>query len=121
MATHHAKPGEIVDLTTWAEDLPVEKSKAIAKIAHLELARLVIGGGTEMHSSGYCQVPGPIVVHCIDGEIELLMPEGALAIRAGQLVYLLGGTKHSIRGVCDSTVLLTIVLEPAQARPEHDI
>jgi quercetin dioxygenase-like cupin family protein len=74
-----------------------------------------------MQSSGYCQVPGPIVVHCIDGEIELLMPEGALAIRAGQLVYLLGGTKHSIRGVCDSTVLLTIVLEPAQARPEHDI
>lgn len=113
MATHHAAPGEIVDLTTWAKDLPTEKSKAIAKIPHLELARLVIGGGTEMHSSGYCKVPGPIVVHCIDGEVELLMPNGVRAIRAGQLVYLLGGTEHSIRGIRDSTVLLTIVLEPA--------
>jgi hypothetical protein len=116
MATHHAEPGEVVDLPTWAEDLSVEKSKVIAKIAHLELARLIIGGGTEMQSSGYCQVPGPIVVHCIDGEIELLMPEGARTILAGQLVYLLGSTEHSIRGVRDSTVLLTIVLEPASAR-----
>jgi quercetin dioxygenase-like cupin family protein len=41
------------------------------------------------------------------------MTDGARAIREGQLVYLLGGTEHSIRGVRDSTVLLTIVLEPA--------
>ncbi len=113
MATHHAEPGEIVDLATWAEDLPVDKSKAIAKIAHLELARLVISGGAEMHSSGYCQVPGPIVVHCIEGEIELRTPDRDRTIREGQLVYLLGHTEHTIRGVRDSAVLLTIVLEPA--------
>lgn len=112
MATHHAEPGEIVDLDTWADDLPVDKSKVIAKIAHLELARLVIGGGTEMHSSGYCQVPGPLVVHCIEGEVELCTPERDRVIREGQLVYLLGHTEHTIRGVRDSTVLLTIILEP---------
>jgi len=113
MATHHAEPGEVVDLATWSEDLPVDKSKAIAKVAHLELARLVVKSGASMHSSGYCQVPGPIVIHCLEGEIELCMPGETRLIRRGQLAYLLGQTDHSIRGVHDSVVLLTIVLRPA--------
>jgi len=29
MATHHASPGEIVDLATWAQDVPNEKTKVI--------------------------------------------------------------------------------------------
>jgi len=27
MATHHAAPGEIVDLASWADDLPNEKQR----------------------------------------------------------------------------------------------
>lgn len=113
MATHHASPGEVVNLATWADDLPLDKSKVIAKVARLELARLVINGGVEMHSSGYCQVPGPIVIHCLEGEIELCTPEETRLISTGQLVYLLGETDHAIRGVQDAVVLLTIVLQPA--------
>jgi hypothetical protein len=113
MATHHAEPGEVVDLATWSADLPVDKSKVIAKIAHLELARLVISGGAEMHSSGYCRVPGPIVIHCLEGEIELRTPEATRIIRGGQLAYLLSEMEHSIRGIQDAVVLLTIVLRPA--------
>jgi len=113
MATHHAEPGEVVDLATWSEDLPVDKSKVIAKVAHLELARLVVSSGEEMHSSGYCRVPGPIVIHCLDGEVELSTPDATRRIRRGQLAYLLGQTDHSIRGIQDAVVLLTIVLTPA--------
>jgi quercetin dioxygenase-like cupin family protein len=112
MATKHADPGEIVDLASWADDLPVEKSKAIAKIEKLELARLVIAGGTKMHSSRDCRVTGPIVVHCIEGEIEVKTPENTMRVSRGQLVYLLGQTEHAITGIQDSLVLLTIVLEP---------
>ena len=45
MATHHAKPNEIVDLATWADDMPVEKSKVIIRTSELELARLVMSAG----------------------------------------------------------------------------
>lgn len=31
MATHHASPAEIVDLGTWAQDVPYEQTKAIVK------------------------------------------------------------------------------------------
>lgn len=40
MATQHARVGEIVDLASWADDLPIQQSKAITKCHGLELARL---------------------------------------------------------------------------------
>ncbi len=42
MSTHHAAAGEVVNLATWANDLPSEKSKSIVKTDGVELARLVI-------------------------------------------------------------------------------
>ena len=110
MATHHAAAGEVVDLATWADDLPSEKSKVIMKTTGLELARLVIGAGVDMHQAGDCQVDGPVVVHCIEGQIELKTDAGRSRLRAGQLAYLEGHTDHALTGIDDSVVLLTIVL-----------
>ena len=110
MATHHAQSGELVDLTSWADDLPSRGSKAIAKSDRLELARLVVPADTEMHRSKYCRVSGPIVVHCLEGKIELKTRDAITTIKAGQLVYLLADTDHAIKGVLDSVILLTIVL-----------
>jgi hypothetical protein len=110
MSTHHATAGEVVDIATWAEDLPAEHSKAIVKTAGLELARLVIKSGVAMHGAGYCRVDGPVVMHCIEGEVELDTPDFTVRLCAGQLVYLNGRTDHALTGVQDSVVLLTIVL-----------
>lgn len=38
MATHHASPSEIVDLETWAQDLPCEHGKTIVKTKEKRLA-----------------------------------------------------------------------------------
>lgn len=110
MATHHASETEVVDLDSWADDLPDEKSKAIAKIDDLELARLVIGAGEQMHRSGYCQVDGSVVVHCVKGEVEVQTPDVNRLLKGGQLLYLKGKTDHALKGVADSVVLLSIVL-----------
>jgi len=67
MATHHAVSGEVVDLATWSNELGVEKSKVIAKSKGIELARLVIDAGVDMHHSEYCSVNGASVFHCIQG------------------------------------------------------
>jgi len=110
MATKHAKPGEVVDLASWAGDLSEDKSKAITKSSKLELARLVIPADKHMHRTKYCHVSGPIVVHCLEGEIEFRTPEKKVILMAGQLVYLTAETDHAISGIQDSVVLLTIVL-----------
>jgi quercetin dioxygenase-like cupin family protein len=110
MGTHQAAAGEPVDLRTWASDLPVEHSKVIVKTAGLELARLVLQSGVEMHGANYCRVKGPIVIHCIDGEIRVRTRDTLDVLTSGQLVYLEGGTEHALTGVRKSIVLLTIVL-----------
>lgn len=110
MATHHASAGEIVDLKTWANDLETEKSKVIAKTQGLELARLVIDAGVNMHRAGYCSVKGAVVFHCIEGEIKLKTADSEQPIKQGQIVFLDGDTDHALVGVEKSVVLLTIVL-----------
>lgn len=110
MATHHASPGDVVDLATWDDDLPAPHSKAIAKLPGLELARLVLDAGEDMQGGGRCRVPGPIVVHCLEGEVEVRTAGSRERLRPGQLLYLEGGTGHALAGVSRSVVLLTIVL-----------
>ena len=110
MATHHASPLEVVDLKTWADDLEVEKSKAIVKGSGIELARLVIEAGTDMHQSGYCSVQGEVVIHCLEGEIIVSTPEATQTLHTGQLVFLGREQQHALSGVKRSVVLLTIDL-----------
>ena len=45
MATHHAAENEVVNLETWANDIPTEKSKVIARIEEMEIARIVLKTG----------------------------------------------------------------------------
>ena len=110
MATHHAVSGEIVDLKSWASDLKIEKSKVIAKTEGLELARLVIDAGVDMHHSDYCSVNGASVFHCIEGHVTLKTIDNQISIQEGQLVFLEAGVKHALIGVKKSVVLITIVL-----------
>lgn len=106
MATHHASPSEVVDLKTWAQDLPKEHTKAIVKTPDMELARLVFAAGEEFKTH---QVSGPIVVHCVSGEIEFTAMGTTCASQSGQLLYLLPNEPHSLRALSDAVVLLTIV------------
>ncbi len=110
MATHHAIAGEPVDLATWGQEITPEHSKAITKIHGLELAKLILQAGEDMHPHGYCNVAGPIVIHCIHGKIRVRTRDIAETLTDGQLLYLEGGTDHALTGVVKSVVLLTIVL-----------
>lgn len=110
MATHHASPSEVVDLETWAQDIPKEHAKAIVKTPDMELARLVFSAGEEFKSH---KVSGPIVVHCISGKIEFTAMGATRALQSGQLLYLLPNELHSLRALTDAIVLLTIVFVAA--------
>ena len=106
MATHHAKPNEIVDLETWAQDMPTEKTKVIAKTNEMELARLVLKAGKEFREH---RVSGPITVHCVKGAVQWTAMEETQSLKAGQMVYLSSNESHSLTATVDSVVLLTIV------------
>ena len=106
MATHHALPSEIVDLETWAQDMPREHSNRIVRTHEMELARLVFPAGEGLKNH---KVSGPIVVHCIKGDISFTFRGETQILKPGQLLYLMSDEPHSIQAVTDAVVLLTII------------
>ncbi len=108
MALYHASAGEVVDLRPLGEGLEGARTAAIVKAERFEAVRLIVHAGTEIASH---QVGGAIILHCLEGRVLLGLPDGPLELRAHQWVYLDGGVQHSVKGIEDSSLLLTILLE----------
>lgn len=110
MALKHARPGEVVNLRPLGrEALAGAKTGAIVKSDAFEAVRLVVQAGKEIPSH---KVAGPITLQCIEGRVQLGLETGTLDLGPGDWVYLEGGAPHSVRGVEDASLLLTILFEP---------
>lgn len=108
MALHHAKPREVVDLRPLGSKLKDTKSSAIVKSDHFETIRLIVHAGAEIPPH---KVPGNITLHCLEGHIELGLDDSSIELKANEWVYLDGGDTHSVRGIEDSALLLTILFD----------
>lgn len=107
MAIPHASPGMPVELRPQQEPLSAAQTVALVKTNEFEALRMVIPAGHEVcrqHS-----VPGPITLHCLEGQIAFTADDDKHAVRAGQWLFLPGGIPHTILGVEDSMILLTIM------------
>ena len=116
MAIHHATPGEIVDVRPLAGDLKHTVSTTIVKTDQIQVFRYVLLKDKVLAEH---RVPGAITVQCLEGVIELTAAGREQLLRTGQLVYLGEGTPHSLKGIEDASVLVTIVAgaqrDPASA------
>ncbi len=108
MALHHAKPGEVVDLRPLGPGLKEAKSTTIVKSAEFEAIRLIVAAGAEIPRH---EVPGSITLHCLEGRIGLDLGGSSLELGASEWVHLEGGAPHAVRGIEDSSVLLTIMFD----------
>ena len=107
MAIPHAGPGIPMDLQPEGEALSAAQTTALVKLEQFEAIRLVIPAGHEVCRQHH--VDGPITVQCLKGEIAFTVDDAAHAVRAGQWLFLPGGVSHSIKGVEDAIVLLTVM------------
>ena len=107
MALEHAKPGEIIALTGAGEDTPAFAAIALAKTEQMELIRLVLPAGKEMHEH---HVKGEITFQCLSGEIAFITRSNPTTLKPGEMLYLEGGAPHAVRALADSVALLTIIL-----------
>ena len=108
MALYDAKPGEAVDLRPLGRDLKEARTSAIVKTDRFEAIRLIVPAGREIPSHS---VPGNITLHCLEGRVALGLPASTLDLKSGDWVYLAGGEPHSVKGVEDSSLLLTILFD----------
>ena len=108
MALPRAKPGEVVNLQPLGPDLLTTKTAAIVKTRSFEAVRLVVPAGREIAPH---QVSGPITLHCLEGQVLLGLEESNVELSAGQWIYLDAGASHSVKGIDDSSLLLTILFD----------
>lgn len=116
MALKHAAPGEVVDLRPLGPELGDTKTHAIVRTASFEAVRLVLPAGTEIPSHN---VAGAITLYCIEGHAQLDLDSGTVEMRAGDWLYLDGGAPHSVKGVEDTSMLLTILF--VDTHPDTDV
>ena len=106
MSLQHAKPGEVIELSLGPA-LGSSKTTTLLKTADLELIRLVLAAGKEIptHSA-----PGEITVQCLEGRVAFTSGEKTVELTAGQLLYLTAGEPHAVKGIEDSSLLVTLLL-----------
>jgi quercetin dioxygenase-like cupin family protein len=107
MALLHAQPGEVVDVRPLGEALATTQTRTLVKTNVLEVIRLVVPAGKEIPTH---RAKGDITVQCLEGRIAFTACGKTHDLEAGQLLYLLTGEPHSLRGIEDGSLLLTILL-----------
>lgn len=107
MALKHAQPGEVVHLPPSATDSFPAKTAALVKTDRFEAVRLVVRAGTSIAQH---KVDGYISLQCLDGH-AILETDRDIELRAGDWAYLDRNASHAVRGIADSTLLLTIMFD----------
>jgi quercetin dioxygenase-like cupin family protein len=112
MAIPHSAPGDLIDVRPLGSTLASARTHALFKSDDLELIRIVLAAGQElpMHT-----VSGEITLQCIEGSADVTYNAGVRRLEAGQLMLLSGGDMHGLRGVQDTSLLLTIALKRGAA------
>lgn len=117
MAIRHANPGETIDLSPLGPALKHARTTAIVKSDAFEAVRLVVRAGADIKTH---RVDGPITLHCLEGRALLGLPATSVELLAGQWLYLDGGEPHSVKGIEDSALLLTILFPTQTGRRNRD-
>jgi quercetin dioxygenase-like cupin family protein len=110
MTIPHAKPGEVVDVRPLGPALASAQTATLLRAEQVEVRRLVVPAGKEIPEH---QARGEIVVHCLEGKVAYTAFGKEHVLEAGTLFYLPTGEPHSVKGIEDASLLLTIL------RPRH--
>jgi quercetin dioxygenase-like cupin family protein len=105
MAISHAQPGEVIDVRPLGPALAGARTTALVKTESLEVIRLVIPRGKEIPTH---KTRGEITVHCLEGRVAFSAGGVTHELEGGQLLYLQGEQPHSVLGLDDASLLVTI-------------
>ena len=107
MSIPHAIPGEVVDVRPLGIALATTVTRTLVKTDSLDVIRMIVPAGKEIPTH---KAKGELVVQCLEGKIAFTACGKTHELESGQLLHLPTGEPHSLRGIEDGSLLLTIVL-----------
>jgi quercetin dioxygenase-like cupin family protein len=113
MSIQHARSGEVVQLPLGTA-LCSSKTTTLVKTAELDLIRLILPAGKEIPSH---KAPGEITVQCLEGRVAFTADGKTQELAPGQLLFLNAGEPHAVKGIEDSSLLVTLLPAKKENRP----
>src|SRR5262249_44691296 len=107
MAIPHAKPGEVVDVRPLGSALASAQTHTLVRAEQVEGIRLLVPAGKEIQEQ---KAKGGVTLAGPEGLVAFAAFGKAENLEAGGLLYLPTGEPHSVKGVEDASLLLTILL-----------
>jgi quercetin dioxygenase-like cupin family protein len=115
MAIPHAQSGQVIDVRPLGTALATAQTHTLIRTADFEVIRLVLPSGKEIAEH---KAKGEILVQCLEGTVAFTFAGKTENLRPGDLLFLNTGEPHSVKGVEDSSILLTVLL-PKQGTHTH--
>ena len=110
MGSVHAVVGKTMKLLLSESELGQAKTTALVKTSYFETIRLCVHASQEIPPH---KTKGPITVQCLQGNVVFVVGDTENEMVPGDWLYLEGGQIHSLKGIEDSTLLLTILFTEA--------
>ena len=107
MSIPHAVPGEVVDVRPLGAALAATVTRTLVKTDSIDVIRMIVPAGKEIPTH---KAKGELIVQCLEGKIAFTSYGQTHKLVAGQLLHLSTGEPHSLRGIEDGSLLLTVLL-----------
>ncbi|HEX2539472.1 MAG TPA: hypothetical protein VHM00_00135 [Caldimonas sp.] len=112
MALPHAHLLDVIDVRPLGPALQDAVSTSLIKTDRIQLQHLVLPA---RHDIPEHHVDDECTIHCLEGDVEVLMPSGNRRLRPGQVVVLPAKQRHGLSARATSAVLVTLLLHRGDA------
>ncbi|MDB5953649.1 cupin domain-containing protein [Ramlibacter sp.] len=112
MALPHAKHLDVINVGPLGEELQGQVSTSLIKTDRLQLLHLVLAPHQDQPQH---HVDDECTIHCLEGEVEVVMGLGVRRLRPGNVIVLPPREPHSLRARSEAAVLVTLLLRGGDA------
>ncbi len=112
MALPHAHLLDVIDVRPLGPALQDAVSTSMIKTDRLQLQHLVLPAH---HDVPEHHVDDECTIHCLEGDVEVLMPSGNRRLGPGQVLVLPAKQRHGLSARSTSALLVTLLLHRGDA------
>jgi len=113
MALPHAQLLDVINVGPFGDGLHGQVSTSLIKTSRTQLLHLVLD---PYHDMPQHHVDDECVIHCLEGEVEVVMGGGVRKLRPGNVIVLPAREPHSVRARgTKSALLVTLLLRDGDA------
>ena len=112
MALPHANHLDVINVAPLGDQLQGTVSTSLIKTDRIQLLHMVLAPHQDQPQH---HVDDECTIHCLEGDVEVLMPSGNRRLGPGQLVVLPAKQRHGLSARTTSALLVTLLLHRGDA------